>query len=327
MTKRIMAEQLDQAVQAFLRRPDGRRESVAPELEPLLQIATGLRGLPRESFKARLKAELEFRANMAITSEEPANFKRKGFHTITPYIAVRQPEKVIDFMKATFGAEGSVLGTGSARGIHAEYRIGDSMVMVGGGAEAQMTAMPAALHVYVRDVDEVYERALQAGATSITKPQDRPYGDRDAGVQDEAGNQWYIGMNKATGYRREGLGDVTPCLLPKGTPQLIDFLKSAFQAEEVSRHASARGVIQHATVRIGDSMIELGEAHGPYQPPPAMFYLYVENADAWYERALRAGATSIAAPADQHYGDRVAGVSDPFGNQWYMATHIASGRK
>jgi PhnB protein len=326
MAKRTVIEQLDQAVQALLWRPAA-IESADRELKPLLLVAAELRGMPRESFKARLKAELKQKSKMAMTSDIEADFKREGFHTITPYIAVREPEKVIDFIKATFDAEGATLGTGSGRGIHAEYRIGDSMVMIGGGAEAQMTPMPAALHVYVRDVDEVYERAIQAGGITITKPQDRPYGDRDAGVQDAAGNQWYIGTNKATGYRREGLGDVTPCLLPKGTPEVIDFLMRAFQADELERHATPQGVVQHATVRIGDSMIELGEAHGPFQPMPTMFYLYVENADAWYERAIEAGAASISPPADQHYGDRVAAVRDPFGNEWYMATHIARGRQ
>jgi PhnB protein len=327
MTKRMLMEQLDEAVQALLQRPGAGMESADAELQPLLQVAAELRGMPRESFKARLKAELESKARMAPVSEVSGNFKREGFHTITPYIAVREPEKVIAFMKATFGAEGATLGTGSARGIHAEYRIGDSMVMVGGGAEVKITPMPAALHVYVRDVDEVYERAIQAGGSTITKPQDRPYGDRDAGVQDEAGNQWYIGTNKTTGYLREGLRNVTPCLLPHGTPQVINFLRNAFLAEEVSRHASPKGVVVHATVRIGDSIIELGEAHGPFQPMPTMFYLYVESADAWYERAIKAGATSISLPADQHYGDRVAAVRDPFGNEWYMATRIAGGRK
>ena len=324
MTKRMLTEKLDQAVQNLLERPAAGIESADAELQPLLQLAADLRMLPRETFKARLRADL-LKTKLTTASEPSANFKRKGFHTITPYIAVREPEKVIAFMKATFGAEGAILGTSSANGIHAEYRIGDSMLMIGGGMEAKITPMPTALHVYVRDVDEAYERALRAGATTITKPQDRPYGDRDAGVQDEAGNQWYIGTNKATGYIREGLRDVTPCLLPHGTPQVIDFLKRAFQAEETERHASPQGVVQHATVRIGDSMLELGEAHGPFQPMPTMFYLYVEDADAWYERAIEAGAISISPPADQHYGDRVAAVRDPFGNEWYMAMQTAKG--
>jgi PhnB protein len=103
---------------------------------------------------------------------------------------------------------------------------------------------------------------------------------------------------------------------------VIDFLKRAFAADEVARYAGPDGTIYHAQVRIGDSVIEMGEAHGPYQPMPTMFYLYVEDADAWYRRALQAGATSISEPADQPYGDRKAGVKDPFDNVWYVATPI-----
>jgi len=103
---------------------------------------------------------------------------------------------------------------------------------------------------------------------------------------------------------------------------VIDFLKRAFGAEERAKYASPEGLVQHAEVRVGDSVVEMGEAHGPYQPMPSTFYLYVPDVDAIYERALRAGATSLNAPADQPYGDRNGGVKDPFGNTWYIATHI-----
>lgn len=69
-------------------------------------------------------------------------------------------------------------------------------------------------------------------------------------------------------------------------------------------------------------MIEMGKANGPYQPMPTAFYLYVEDADALYERALHAGATSLWPPTDQPYGDRNGGVQDPFGNQWFPSTRI-----
>jgi PhnB protein len=70
----------------------------------------------------------------------------------------------------------------------------------------------------------------------------------------------------------------------------------------------------------------MGEAHGDYQPMPTVFYMYVNNADASYDRALPAGAKSISAPADQPYGDRNAGVEDPFGNRWYIATQPKDAR-
>ena len=103
---------------------------------------------------------------------------------------------------------------------------------------------------------------------------------------------------------------------------MIDFLKQAFGAEELSRAQSPDGVIHHAEVRIGDSVIEMGEAHDQWQPMATTFFMYVDDVDEWYRRAVAAGAASQSVPADQPYGDRVAGVTDPFDNLWYIATHI-----
>jgi PhnB protein len=88
------------------------------------------------------------------------------------------------------------------------------------------------------------------------------------------------------------------------------------------KYASPDGVVYHAKIKIGDSVVEMGEAHGPYQPMPSMFYLYVDDVDAKYRRALNGGATSIFEPVDQPYGDRTAAVNDDFGNQWNIATRI-----
>jgi PhnB protein len=103
---------------------------------------------------------------------------------------------------------------------------------------------------------------------------------------------------------------------------MIDFLQRAFGAEEIFRAQSPDGVIQHAWVKLGDSVIEMGEAHGEVQPMPTTFFLYVDDVDSLYRRAVDAGASSQMSPADQSYGDRVAGVKDPFDNVWYIATHI-----
>ena len=120
----------------------------------------------------------------------------------------------------------------------------------------------------------------------------------------------------------ESFRSVTPQLNPLRAPVVIEFLQKAFGAEEVFRAQSPDGVVHHARVRIGDSIIGMGEAHGPYQPMPCTFHLYVPDADAAYERALAAGATSIQPVADQPYGERSGGVTDPFGNRWFLATHL-----
>ncbi len=117
---------------------------------------------------------------------------REGFHTVTPYLMVREAAKLIDFVKEAFAATELFRGTGSAGGIHAEVRIGDSMVMIGGAGTWNGEPMPAAIYLYMDDVDAVYKRALQAGAASLSEPADQPYGDRVAGVKDPFGNVWYI---------------------------------------------------------------------------------------------------------------------------------------
>lgn len=256
---------------------------------------------------------------MTTTAVKPI---REGFHTITPYLIVQEAAELIDFVKQAFGGQELYRGTGSAGGIHAEVRIGDSIVMMGGGGAWRGTPTPTGIHLYVKDADAVYERALQAGATSLGGPVDQDYGDREASVKDLSGNHWYIATHKATGHMPEGLRTVTPFLHVRGAAQMIDFLKQAFGAEEQSRAQSPDGVIHHATIRIGDSMIEMGEAHGVWQPMPTVFFMYVDDVDAWYRRAVAAGAGSRSEPGDQPYGDRVAGVSDPFENLWYIATHI-----
>lgn len=119
----------------------------------------------------------------------------------------------------------------------------------------------------------------------------------------------------------EGYHSVTPYLTVQGVPTLIDFMKQAFEAQEIERVTRPDGTVGHAEVKIGDSIVMMGEAGGEGQPMPGAVYLYVNDVDATYTRALRAGAVSTMEPMDQFYGDRSAGVKDPSGNQWWIATH------
>jgi PhnB protein len=281
--------------------------------------------LPVDEMQRRFEAiEQEQAARTTATSPIP-----KGFHTLTPYPVAQDAALLIDFLKQTFGAEETFRAIGSAGGIHAEVRIGDSMLMLGGGGPGlswRGESRPMAFHIYVEDIDAVYQRALDAGAVSIQPPADQAYGERNGSVTDPAGNNWYIATSKGDRYIPPGLHTVTAYLHPLRGEPVISFLKRAFGAEELEKYASPDGVIHHAKIRIGDSILEMGEAGGPYQPMPAMFYLHVPDVDAMYLRALTAGATSSSEPADQPYGDRTAGVKDAFGNQWYIATQIRETR-
>lgn len=250
---------------------------------------------------------------------------RKGYHTVTPYLMSQDAPVLLDFISRAFDGVEMFRTTGSAGGVHAEMRVGDSMLMIGGGSPKHTwrgDAMPTSLHIYVKDADTTYQRALDAGATSVHAPVDQAYGDREAGVKDAPGNYWWIATHQEGGYIPQGMHTITPFLHPLRGQPVIDFLKHAFGARELDKFASPDGVIHHARIKVGDSVIELGEAHGPYQPMPTTFYLYVPDVDAMYHRAVRAGGISTGEPADQPYGDRTAGIKDAFGNQWYIATHI-----
>jgi PhnB protein len=119
----------------------------------------------------------------------------------------------------------------------------------------------------------------------------------------------------------EGYRSVTPSLVVKGAAKMIDFLKQAFAAEEAFRMPMPNGDIMHAEVKIGDSVVMLNDAMGQ-APTTSSLFLYVKDVDATYKSALKAGATSASAPSNMFWGDRVAQVRDPAGNNWSIATHV-----
>jgi PhnB protein len=120
----------------------------------------------------------------------------------------------------------------------------------------------------------------------------------------------------------DGYHSITPYLVVDGAARLIDFLVQAFGAEEVERLAAPGDRIGHAELRIGDSIVMLGDARPEYPSMQAMLYLYVDDVDATYQIALSSGAKAVQPPTDHFYGDRSGGVKDPCGNVWYIATHI-----
>ncbi|KAA0142947.1 VOC family protein [Gimesia chilikensis] len=120
-------------------------------------------------------------------------------------------------------------------------------------------------------------------------------------------------------YIPDGYHAVTPYLLVEGAARLIEFVTLVFDAttELISYHEDKIG---HATLRIGDSTVELADACEEWGPTSAALHVYVPDVDLTYQRALEAGALSQRGPADQFYGERSASVKDPFGIQWHIAT-------
>jgi uncharacterized glyoxalase superfamily protein PhnB len=285
-------------------------------------VSTHLREAPIEDMQKEFdKFTAEQTAkNSYKDSVKEDRMRRDNRHAVTPYITVHKPGELIDFVTEAFGGIEHFRATGSAGGMHAEVSIGDSIVMIGGAEHIE--PMPTAIHLYVSDVDQAYERALKAGAKSLMPVADQPYGERSGGVEDQHGNRWYIATPFVPLHTiAPNLHTVTVYFHPIGAQRFIDFVTNAFGGKELMRHAEGE-MIMHAKVQIGDSVIELGEARYPTQPLPTAIYLYVDNVDAMYEQALKAGGTSMLPPTDQAYGDRNAWVKDPFDNVWYVAAPI-----
>ena len=127
-----------------------------------------------------------------------------------------------------------------------------------------------------------------------------------------------------------GYHTVTPSLVVRDAAAAIEFYKRAFGAEELGRMAGPDGKIMHAEIQIGDSRIMLGEENeqwGVKSPlstngNPGSLHIYVENADASFNRALEAGATVKYPLEDAFWGDRYGKVADPFGHEWGIATRV-----
>lgn len=122
-------------------------------------------------------------------------------------------------------------------------------------------------------------------------------------------------------YLPQGHNCVCPYVHATDVDKLIEFLKSTFGAVEIFKMAGPDGRIAHAEVKIDDSIVMMGCPPAGFEMP-AQVHCYVPDVDAAYRRALAAGAKSVREPQDMFYGDRTAGVSDPWGNQWFMATRV-----
>lgn len=120
----------------------------------------------------------------------------------------------------------------------------------------------------------------------------------------------------------EGYHSVTPYITVPDVKTALEFVQRAFGAKQVEAAPDPGGTIRHADVLIGDSHVMFGQASEQWPARPGTLYLYTENVDELYRRAMEAGGTSLREPTNEFYGDRSAGVADSQGNQWWMATHV-----
>jgi PhnB protein len=266
------------------------------------------------------------RERQSAASAKKAGHVPPGINNdVMPYVIVPGAAQLIEFLISSFEGtlelkvprpDGSVM--------HAEVLLGDSMVEMADAAK-EYPAQHATVHLYVPDPDAAYARALQAGAKSVYQVADQPWGDRQGCVKDPFGNVWYLAVPKGWAPGPEGVRSVQPFLHLRGAEKMIPFAEAAFAAESLGVAKSDAGEILHATIRIGNGTFEIAEETEEFQATPCSLHVYVPDADASYAAALKAGGTGIDAPSHKGYGDHAGSLQDPFGNTWFVATHLGSG--
>jgi len=121
----------------------------------------------------------------------PGSHKPDGYNTVSPYLVVDGAARTIDFLRKVFDAVEIRRFAGEGKIVHAEIRIDDTVVMIADGNEG-WPPVPSHVHVYVKDVDSIYRRALEAGATSVQQPVKKDDADKRGGVKDSGGTTWWI---------------------------------------------------------------------------------------------------------------------------------------
>jgi PhnB protein len=269
---------------------------------------------------------------------------RPGFHTVTPYLIVRELNPMIEFLQAAFGATLHYQTTGGAGGIHTEMRIGDSMIMLSGGTGGQtMEPMPTMLFLYLEDVDVTYQAALIAGATMLMEPTDGAFGEpRGAGIRDIAGNQWFFATwadrpDAPPPFIEEQTAttaDTIPMLSYEDGPAALDWLANAFGFQETARWLDDDGRLSHGEMVTGSGRIMLASPTPAYESPKQHrahcavaaawsavpwvingVLVYVDDVDAHYAQASATGVTLLS-PIEDGFPGRRYRAEDLEGQRW-----------
>ena len=119
----------------------------------------------------------------------------------------------------------------------------------------------------------------------------------------------------------EGYHSITPYFTVADADRLVEFLTTAFDASMIKENRYNNNRIQHVRMRIGSSIIMVNESSEVYPVMTSQMHLFVDDTDASFEKALRAGAITVMEPNNRPHGDRMAGIKDPCGNIWWIATH------
>ena len=274
---------------------------------------------------------------------------RPGFHTVTPYLIVKEVDSMLAFLSDAFGGTELFRTTGGGDGTHVEMRIGDSIIMVGGGVNVA-EPMPTMLFLYLEDVDGVYQAALAAGATSLVAPGPMFGEPRGAGIKDPVGNDWYFARwedapDAPPAYcdppQYRVAPDTIPMLAYEDGPTVMDWLAGAFGFQEVERWLNDDGTLAHGEMITGNGRLMLAMPTPAYQSPkrlreaydPARAWsevpwvingvmVYVDDVDAHFAQAKAAGAVILSELEDGSPGRRYR-AEDLEGHRWMFMQRVS----
>lgn len=126
-------------------------------------------------------------------------------------------------------------------------------------------------------------------------------------------------------WKPDGYNSLSPYLIVKGAQRVIDFATRTFDAVALRRYDQPDGTLMHGELRVGDTVVMLGEAGADWPAVPAHLHVYVEDTDATFRRALAAGGEVVQEPRQRDGDpDRRGGVKDPAGNTWWIATQVSA---
>jgi PhnB protein len=125
-----------------------------------------------------------------------------------------------------------------------------------------------------------------------------------------------------TSYKPHDYTTVSPYLIVNGASETIEFLTKVFGATELRRFPNADGKINHAEVRLEDTVLMLADSAEGWQAVPTHVHIYVPNVDETYQRAVDAGAVSVQEPVKKEDADKRGGVKDASGTTWWIATKV-----
>jgi PhnB protein len=252
---------------------------------------------------------------------------------VFPYLIVHDAAAAIEFYRQVFGAEERLRMSDPENGGvgHAELTLGPATVMLADEYPELGIRSPTAfggtglrMHLHVDDVDALTARAVGAGATMLSEPKDYDHGERQSRVRDPFGHEWLLGQD-ITGA---AAATIAPAARPNVFPGLryrdehaaMDWLERAFGFARHAVFTDDAGAVVHAELRLGPGIVMIGAA--PECEEGFNIYVHVEDVDAHYARAVRAGAEITRPLADTSYGSREYGARDIEGHYWYFGSYL-----